>query len=128
MKTQMEIWIGKPADYSSLYMFECLAYVMYNIQERIKMNPKSRNCIFLRYVDDTKGYRVWDPTIHKVIISRDVIFVDDELQRKVNDNTFNKPIEITIVQMENKSKIEDSFEVEIEHGEQKPIKTKVLII
>ncbi|KAE8691645.1 hypothetical protein F3Y22_tig00110888pilonHSYRG00123 [Hibiscus syriacus] len=39
-------------------------------------------CKFLGYVDGVKGYRLWDPTARKVIISKDVIFVEDKLQRK----------------------------------------------
>ncbi|KAE8711864.1 hypothetical protein F3Y22_tig00110271pilonHSYRG00204 [Hibiscus syriacus] len=32
--------------------------------------------------DGVRGYRLWDPTARKVIISRDAIFVEDKLQRK----------------------------------------------
>ena len=48
-KTQIEMWNGKPVDYSSLHMFGCLMYVMYNSQERTKLDPMSRKCIFLGY-------------------------------------------------------------------------------
>jgi hypothetical protein len=30
MKTPMEMWTGKPADYSRLHIFGSLVYVMYN--------------------------------------------------------------------------------------------------
>ncbi|KAK0597651.1 hypothetical protein LWI29_027264 [Acer saccharum] len=79
LKTPMEIWTGKPADYSNLHSLGCPVYVMYNAQERTKLDPKSRRCIFLGYADGVKGYRLWDPTAHKVVISRDVIFVEDQL-------------------------------------------------
>ena len=35
------------------------------------MGPKSKKCIFLGYIDNVIGYRLWDPTTHKTIISRD---------------------------------------------------------
>jgi len=79
LKTPMEMWNGKPADYSSLHIFGCLVYVMYNSQERLKLDPKSRKCIFLGYADNVKGYRLWDPTAHKVVVSRDVTFAENEL-------------------------------------------------
>ncbi|KAH9752597.1 hypothetical protein KPL71_014753 [Citrus sinensis] len=82
LKTVMEMWTGKPADYSYLHAFGCLVYVMYNVQERTKLDAKSRRCIFLGYADGVKGYRLWDPTAHKIVISRDVIFVEDQLQMK----------------------------------------------
>ena len=79
LKTVMEMWTEKPADYSYLHAFGCPVYVMYNVLERTKLNPKSRRCIFLRYANGVKGYRLWDPTAHKIIISRDVIFVENQL-------------------------------------------------
>ncbi|RDX80307.1 hypothetical protein CR513_39172, partial [Mucuna pruriens] len=51
----MEVWNGKPADYSSLRVFGCPVYVMYNSQERTKLDPKSRICIFLGYANNVKG-------------------------------------------------------------------------
>ena len=80
LKTLMEMWNGKPADYSSLHVFENLVYVMYNSQERTKLDPKSRKYIFLGYANGVKGYRLWDTTAHKVVDSRDVIFLENELQ------------------------------------------------
>ena len=79
LKTAMEMWTGKPADYSNLHSFGCPVYVMYNAQERTKLDPKSRRCIFLGYADGVKGYRLWDINTHKVVINKDVIFVEDQL-------------------------------------------------
>ncbi|KAE8673308.1 hypothetical protein F3Y22_tig00111794pilonHSYRG00058 [Hibiscus syriacus] len=85
LKTPMEMWTGKPADYSNLHVFGSIVYVLYNAQEISKLDPKSRKCKFLGYANGVKGYRLWDPTARKVIISRDVIFVEDKLQRKEDD-------------------------------------------
>ncbi|KAE8678869.1 hypothetical protein F3Y22_tig00111402pilonHSYRG00400 [Hibiscus syriacus] len=90
LMTPMEMWTGKPADYSNLHIFGSIVYVMYNSQEISKLDPKSRKCKFLGYVDGVKGYRLWDPTARKVIISRDVIFVEDKLQRKEDDDSAEK--------------------------------------
>ena len=79
LKTAMEMWTEKPADYYYLHAFGCLVYVMYNAQERTKLDAKSRKCIFLGYADGVKGYRLWDLTAHKIVISIDVIFVEDQL-------------------------------------------------
>ncbi|KAE8716977.1 cytochrome P450 71A9-like [Hibiscus syriacus] len=43
-------------------------------------------CKFLGYANGVKGYRLWDLTARKVIIHRDVIFVEDKLQRKEDDD------------------------------------------
>ena len=100
LKTPMEMWTGKPIDYSCLHVFGSPVYVMYNDQERSKLDPKSRKCIFLGHADGVKGYRLWDPTAHKVVISRDVIFAEDKLQEKGDDNTMKKDLETIIFQLE----------------------------
>ncbi|KAE8655608.1 F-box family protein, putative isoform 2 [Hibiscus syriacus] len=119
LKTPMEMWTGKPADYSNLHIFGSIVYVMYNSQEISKLDPKSRKCKFLGYADGVKGYRLWDPTARKVIISRDVIFVEDKLQRKEDDDSAEK-LETTQIHMEKEFEEEDSSEAEPTHDEQEP--------
>ena len=46
--------------------------------------------MFLGYTDRVKGYRLWDPTTHKIFISRDVIFVEDQMQRRYEDDSIVK--------------------------------------
>ena len=50
MKTPMEMQISKLVDYSSLHI-KCPTYVMYNEQERTKLDPKSKKYIFLGYAN-----------------------------------------------------------------------------
>ena len=78
LKTPIEMWTGKPVDYSRLHVFGSPVYVMYNDQERSKLDPKSKKYIFFKYADGVKGYRYWDPTFHKVVNSKDVIFAEDK--------------------------------------------------
>lgn len=57
---------------------------------------------------------MWDPISHKVIVSKDVIFAKNELQReKETDNTSK---DITIVHIDGKYVEDHSFDVEPEHG------------
>ena len=56
MKTLMEMWTGKVADYSGLHIFGSLVYVMYNTQEVSKLDSKSRKYIFLGYINGVKGF------------------------------------------------------------------------
>ena len=119
LKTPMEMWTSKPADYSRSHTFGSPVYVMYNTQEVTKLDPKSRKCVFLGYVDGVNGYRLWDSTAHKVIISRDVIFVKDKLQIKEFDSMVKENSETTSVQVENNPEHEDvnSSEAAPEHEE-----------
>ncbi|KAE8697637.1 putative tRNA ligase [Hibiscus syriacus] len=76
-------------------------------------------CKFLGYADGVKGYRLWDHTARKVIISRDVIFVEDKLQRKEDDDSAEKS-ETTQIHVEKEFKQGDSSEAEPAHDEQEP--------
>ncbi|KAH9687766.1 hypothetical protein KPL70_014887 [Citrus sinensis] len=125
LKTEMEMWTGKPADYSYLHVFGCPMYVMYNAQERTKLDTKSKRCIFLGYADGVKGYRLWDPTAHKIVISRDVIFVEDQLQMKdEGDSTVKEKSGIVPVYVENNPEDSDSSEAAPEHEEQELVESE----
>ncbi|KAH9704158.1 hypothetical protein KPL70_011349 [Citrus sinensis] len=125
LKTVMEMWTGKPANYSYLHAFGCPVYVMYNAQERTKLDPKSRRCIFLGYADGVKGYRLWDPTAHKIVIRRDVIFIEDQLQmRDEDDGTAKEKSKIVPVYVENNLKNLYSSEAVPEHEEQEPVESE----
>ncbi|KZV36173.1 hypothetical protein F511_29175 [Dorcoceras hygrometricum] len=60
LKTPMEVWTGKPADYSRAHTFGSPVYVLYNEQERPKLDSKSRKCIFLGHADGVKGFLLWN--------------------------------------------------------------------
>ncbi|KAE8729592.1 putative Leucine-rich repeat protein kinase family protein [Hibiscus syriacus] len=65
------------------------------------------------------GYRVCDPTACKVIISRDIIFVEDKLQRKEDDDSAEK-LETTQIHVEKEVEQGDSSEAEPAHDKQEP--------
>ena len=48
-KVAEEMWTSNEVDYSSLRVFGCLAYVHIPNEERSKLDPKSRQCVFIRY-------------------------------------------------------------------------------
>ena len=40
---------------------------------------KAKPCIFLGYGHEEFGYRLWDPLSRKIVKSRDVVFLEDQL-------------------------------------------------
>jgi hypothetical protein len=120
LKTPMEIWTGKPADYSRLHIFGSPVYVMYITQEVSKLDSKSRKYVFLGYADGVKGYRLWNPTAHKVVISRDVIFAEGKMQMEEHNSILK---EIKAVQMEN-TQNHTSSEAAPEHEKQEQIESE----
>ena len=73
-KVAKEVWTSSLTDYSDLRVFECLTYVHIPNEERSKLDAKSRQCIFLGYQKEVKGFKLWDPKANKVVINRDVVF------------------------------------------------------
>ncbi|GJZ86547.1 gag-pol polyprotein [Tanacetum coccineum] len=63
-----------------LHIFGNPVHVLYNSQETTKLDLKSKKCLFLGYADGVKGYRLWDPTAHKVVVSKDVVFMEEKIQ------------------------------------------------
>jgi hypothetical protein len=43
-------------------------------ERRSKLDKKVVKCIFIRYNDGMKGYKLWDPKSKKIVYSRDVAF------------------------------------------------------
>jgi hypothetical protein len=86
LKTPIEMWTRKPANYSQLHIFGSPVYVMCNTEEVSKLDSKSRKYVFLGYVNRMKGYRLWDPTAHKIVISRGVIFAEDKMQMEEHNS------------------------------------------
>ena len=76
-KAPDEVWTGTPCDYSRLRVFGCPCYVHIQDTQRSKLDSKSKECIFLGYKKGVKGYKLSDPTSHKVVISKDVVFEEE---------------------------------------------------
>ena len=63
-----------------LLIFEYLgvsyAHVLDN--KRTKLDSKSLKCVLLGISKESKAYRLYDPLSQKIIISRDVIFKEED--------------------------------------------------
>ena len=70
-KTLEELWLGTLTSYSDLKFFGCPRFV--HVDNK-KLEPTSKQCLFVGYKSCVKGYNLWDPEASKVVISRDVIF------------------------------------------------------
>jgi transposase InsO family protein len=60
-KVTEEVWTGQEVDYSFMRIFGCPAYVHISGEDRSKLDPKSKKCIFLGFKKGVKGYKLWDP-------------------------------------------------------------------
>ena len=73
-KTPFEAWTGKKPTVCHLRVFGCDAYAHIPKDQRGKLDPKAKKCIFVGYGEVTKGYRLYDPVCGKIIFSRNVVF------------------------------------------------------
>ena len=87
-KTPYELWHGKAPDESKLKVFESRVYYLDTEPGKEKLDQRSREGIFIGYSDESKGYRLWLPEKRKVIMSRNVKFLETEGSSK--DMTDNK--------------------------------------
>ena len=72
--TPQEAWSGRKPSVSHLRVFGCLAYVHVPDESRTKLDDKSKKFVFIGYDEKFKGYKLFDPTNNKLIVSRDVQF------------------------------------------------------
>ena len=77
--TPFEAWYGKKPNVSHFRVFGCSAYVHIPKDQRKKLDPKAKKCVFLGYGATRKGYRLYDQKTSTIVHSRDVVF--DELSR-----------------------------------------------
>jgi hypothetical protein len=69
-----EKWNGRKLNINNFNIFgsECWAHIP--DEKWQKLEPKSHKFIFIGYVEDSKAYRLFDPSTQSVIIRRDVHF------------------------------------------------------
>lgn len=86
-KTPEQIWTSKIPNLSHLKIFGCKAMVHVPKANRRKWDAKSEEYIFVGYCDETKGYRLLHPISKKLVKSRDVVFLENQVIGKaINSN------------------------------------------
>ena len=70
---------GKDVSDKYLRVFGCRVYVHIPKDERSKLDDKAKESIFLGYGHEEFGYRLWDPMARKLIRSKDVVFLKDQI-------------------------------------------------
>ncbi|CAJ2645756.1 unnamed protein product [Trifolium pratense] len=93
-----KIWFGKTVKYDHLRVFGSKAFVHVPKDERSKLDAKSKQCIFISYGQDEFGYKFYDPIGNKLIRSRDVVFMEDQIIEdidKVEKTTPEKDVSLS---------------------------------
>ena len=78
--TLYEAWRGSKLFVSHLHVFSCLTYALVLVQQHQILDNKGVKCIFVGYSSKSKGYRLYHPQSKCILISWDVVFVEDVVQ------------------------------------------------
>ncbi|KAI5339806.1 hypothetical protein L3X38_019078 [Prunus dulcis] len=110
--TPFEAYTGRKPGIAHLKIFGSLCCVHFPSALRHKLEENNHKCIFVGYGLCEKGYRVFDPSSRKIILSRDVIF--DENASWKGENTDKSEMRVPMVaesQMANCNEGHKQFEV-----------------
>jgi hypothetical protein len=73
-RTPLELWNGTIPDVLYYRVYGCKAYYHVPDHNRRKLDPKSREAVFVGYEPHSKGYTLWDSCSRSLVSSRDVTF------------------------------------------------------
>eukprot|EP00253_Pinus_taeda_P027098 PITA_27098 len=73
-----EAWSGQKQTVTHMRVFGCVAYAHVPNQLRRKLDSKGEKCVFVGYCGESKAYKLYNPSTKKLIVSRDVQFIEDE--------------------------------------------------
>ncbi|KAG7197602.1 hypothetical protein KM043_006040 [Ampulex compressa] len=76
--TPFEAWNERKPELSRVRVFGAGAYVYIKKQFGKKMDKKAKKLILVGYQADSKNYTLWSPGTDKIIVSGDVVFIEDE--------------------------------------------------
>lgn len=78
-ETPAEIWFGKRPNANKFHVFGCDAFTHIPDQKRKKIDMKSEKNTFVGYAPN--GFRLWSPTTNKIIVARDIVFHEKQLEK-----------------------------------------------
>ena len=70
-----ETWSGRKHSVTHMRVFGCVEYAHVPDELRKKLENKWEKCIFIGYNDDSKAYKLYNPSTKKVISSRYIQFI-----------------------------------------------------
>jgi transposase InsO family protein len=76
--TPEEAWSGVKPNVDYFRVFGCISHVHVSDSKRKKLDDKSFQCVLLGMSEESKAYRLYDPVSKKIVVSRDVVFEENE--------------------------------------------------
>jgi hypothetical protein len=77
-KTPFEAWFGYKPNLQHLKIFGCICFTHVPQVKRDKLDKKSEPGVFIGYNSPSKAYRIFQPQNGRILVSRDVNFMEDK--------------------------------------------------
>lgn len=87
-----KFWKGIDVFYNHLKVFGCKVLVHIPKNERLKLDSKLKECIFLWYGNVKFGYQLWNHIKRKIVRNKDVFFEDQNIEDIQRHKKFNGDI------------------------------------
>lgn len=93
--TPYHLWHGEVPNLSHMRVFGSLCWYILPKHKLKKLDSRAKQGIMMGYCKSSKGYRVWDCALQKIVVSRDVRFDEDgssaegEVNRKLFASNFS---------------------------------------
>ena len=76
-RTSFEAWFGYKPNLQNLRTFGCLYFSYVPQVKRDKLDKKAEPGVFIGYSSSSKAYRIFQPQNGKILVSRDIKFMED---------------------------------------------------
>ena len=103
-----------------------MPYALIPKNQRPKLDAKSKCYVFVGYGNAVKGYTLWDPSFHKIVISRDIAFDESSFLKSNVENfeqervSLNQQTQLETQPFSESQKEEETYE---EKGEEDVMET-----
>jgi transposase InsO family protein len=89
--TPYELWNGRKPDVSHLRVWGCTAYVHIQRDKRPALRPHYEKCVFIGYPEGYKGWKFYNPTTKRTVISERADFDERLANSQPTVNASNPP-------------------------------------
>jgi hypothetical protein len=89
--TPYELWNGRKPDVSHLRVWGCTAYVHIQRDKRPALRPHYEKCVFIGHPEGYKGWKFYNPTTKRTVISERADFDERPANSQPTVNASNPP-------------------------------------